>query len=116
MNSLSIPLALPRWLLKIMRPHLLEEPVQPKGLGIVAKLVNFINYTGSSSSDSGNGGSSDVAAYQINTGLDVYLPSTGWGVDAHVVQAALGKVVKRICLINDFVAVPRPLNAVVTIV
>ena len=31
-------------------------------------------------SDSGNGGSSVVGAYQINTGLDVYVPSTGWGV------------------------------------
>lgn len=31
-------------------------------------------------SDTGNGGSSTVGAYQINTGLNVYLPSTGWGV------------------------------------
>ena len=31
-------------------------------------------------SDSGNGGSSVVGAYQVNTGLDVYVPSTGWGV------------------------------------
>jgi len=34
------------------------------------------------SSDSGNGGGSTVGTYQINVGLDVYLPSTGWGVDA----------------------------------
>ena len=33
------------------------------------------------SSDSGNGGGSTVGTYQINVGLDVYLPSTGWGVD-----------------------------------
>ena len=33
-------------------------------------------------SDSGNGGSSVVGAYQVNTGLDVYVPSTGWGVGA----------------------------------
>ena len=33
-------------------------------------------------SDSGNGGSSVVGAYQINSGLDVYVPSTGWGVGA----------------------------------
>ena len=33
------------------------------------------------SSDSGNGGSSVVGAYQINIGLDVYVSSTGWGVD-----------------------------------
>ena len=32
------------------------------------------------SSDSGNGGSSVVGAYQINVGLDVYVPSTGWGI------------------------------------
>ena len=31
--------------------------------------------------DSGNGGGSTVGAYQINTGLNVYVPSTGWGVD-----------------------------------
>jgi len=31
------------------------------------------------SSDSGNGGSGADAAYQINTGLDVYVRSTGWG-------------------------------------
>ncbi len=32
------------------------------------------------SSDTGNGGSSVVGAYQINVGLDVYLASTGWSV------------------------------------
>ena len=31
------------------------------------------------SSDSGNGGSNTVGAYQINTGLDTYVSSTGWG-------------------------------------
>ena len=31
------------------------------------------------SSDSGNGGSSIVGAYQINVGLDVYIPGSGWG-------------------------------------
>ncbi len=31
-------------------------------------------------SDSGNGGSATDAVYQINTGLDVYVQSTGWGV------------------------------------
>ena len=31
------------------------------------------------SSDSGNGGSSTVAVYQINSGLDDYVKSTGWG-------------------------------------
>jgi len=32
-------------------------------------------------SDSGNGGSSTVGTYQINVGLDVFVSSTGWGVD-----------------------------------
>ena len=32
-------------------------------------------------SDSGNGGSSVVGAYQINVGLDVYVPGTGWGIN-----------------------------------
>ena len=31
-------------------------------------------------SDTGNGGSSVVGAYQVNTGLDVYVTSTGYGV------------------------------------
>lgn len=31
-------------------------------------------------SDSGNGGSATDAAYQVNSGLDVYVQSTGWGV------------------------------------
>ncbi len=30
--------------------------------------------------DSGNGGSATDAAYQVNSGLDVYVQSTGWGV------------------------------------
>ena len=33
------------------------------------------------SSDSGNGGSSVVGAYQVNVGLDVYVPGTGWGLN-----------------------------------
>ena len=32
-------------------------------------------------SDSGNGGSGVDGAYQLNVGLDVYVPSTGWGSD-----------------------------------
>lgn len=34
------------------------------------------------SSDTGNGGGSVTAAYQINTGLNFYLSSTGWSVGA----------------------------------
>jgi hypothetical protein len=32
------------------------------------------------SSDSGNGGSSVVGAYQVNVGLDTYVASSGWGL------------------------------------
>ena len=32
------------------------------------------------SSDSGNGGSSVVGAYQLNSGLDVFVQADGWGV------------------------------------
>ena len=37
------------------------------------------NTVTANSSDTGNGGSSVVGAYQINVGLDVYVSSTGWG-------------------------------------
>ena len=33
------------------------------------------------SSDTGNGGSSVVGAYQLNTGLDNFVASTGWGIN-----------------------------------
>ena len=38
------------------------------------------NAVTANSSDSGNGGSSVVGAYQINVGLDTYISQTGWGV------------------------------------
>tara|TARA_R100001440_G_scaffold67025_2_gene88230 strand:- start:782 stop:2650 length:1869 start_codon:yes stop_codon:yes gene_type:complete len=58
----------------------------------IATIVNANSYTieakdtsGSTvtanASDSGNGGSSVVGTYQINTGLDVYVPGTGWGIN-----------------------------------
>ena len=46
--------------------------------------VNTFTFTATAtanSSDTGNGGSGADAAYQINVGLDVYVPSTGWGSD-----------------------------------
>ena len=57
----------------------------------IATIVNANSYTieakdtsdatvTANSSDTGNGGSSVVGAYQINVGLDVYVQSTGWGV------------------------------------
>jgi hypothetical protein len=56
----------------------------------IATIVNANSYTieakdtsgvtvTANSSDSGNGGSSVVGVYQINVGLDVYVPSSGWG-------------------------------------
>ena len=58
----------------------------------IATIVNANSYTveakdtsgatvTANSSDSGNGGSSVVGTYQINVGLDVYVPGTGWGID-----------------------------------
>ncbi len=45
---------------------------------ITAKDTSGATVT-ASGSDSGNGGSSTVGAYQINTGLDVYVEGSGWG-------------------------------------
>ncbi len=58
----------------------------------IATIVNANSYTIeakdtngdpvlANSSDTGNGGSSVVGAYQLNTGLDNYVSSTGWGVN-----------------------------------
>jgi len=46
---------------------------------ITAKDTSGSSVT-ANSSDSGNGGSSTDAAYQINSGLENYVQSTGWGV------------------------------------
>ena len=45
---------------------------------IVAKDTSGATVT-ANASDSGNGGSSTVAAYQINTGLNTFVKGTGWG-------------------------------------
>ena len=58
----------------------------------IATIVNANSYTieakdtdgdtvTANSSDSGNGGSSVVGAYQINVGLDEYVSGSGWGVN-----------------------------------
>jgi len=47
---------------------------------ITAKDTSGTTVT-ANSSDSGNGGSGVDGVYQINVGLDVYVPATGWGVD-----------------------------------
>ena len=39
------------------------------------------NTVTANSSDSGNGGSGVDGAYQLNVGLDVYVPGTGWGLN-----------------------------------
>jgi len=47
--------------------------------------VNTFTFTATATangSDTGNGGSGADAAYQINTGLDVYVRGTGWGANA----------------------------------
>lgn len=50
----------------------------------VVQLVDGNNYTidvsvTANSSDTGNGGGSVTAEYQINTGLNIVVPGTGWG-------------------------------------
>jgi hypothetical protein len=58
----------------------------------IATIVNSNSYTieakdtsgaevTANSSDSGNGGGSTVGTYQLNVGLDVYVPGTGWGLN-----------------------------------
>jgi len=58
----------------------------------IATIVNANSYTieakdtsGSAvlaaAGDSGNGGGSTVGTYQVNVGLDVYVPGTGWGLN-----------------------------------
>ena len=39
------------------------------------------NIVFANSSDSGNGGSSVVGAYQLNSGLDVFVQASGWGIN-----------------------------------
>ena len=47
---------------------------------ISAKNTSGVTVT-ANSSDTGNGGSGVDGVYQINVGLDVYVPATGWGID-----------------------------------
>ena len=48
---------------------------------ITANTYTFVASATANGSDTGNGGSATDAAYQINVGLDVYVPSAGWGVN-----------------------------------
>ena len=54
--------------------------VDTNNFKITAKDTSGTTVT-ANSSDSGNGGSSVVGAYQVNVGLDVYVPGTGWGLN-----------------------------------
>ncbi len=58
----------------------------------IATIVNSNSYTieakdtsgntvTANASDTGNGGGSTVGTYQLNVGLDVYVPGTGWGLN-----------------------------------
>jgi len=58
----------------------------------IATIVNTNSYTIeakdtsgnpvlAAAGDSGNGGGSTVGTYQINVGLDIYVPGTGWGLN-----------------------------------
>src|SRR6056300_710560 len=58
----------------------------------IATIVNANSYTieakdtngnivTANASDTGNGGGSIVGTYQVNVGLDVYVPGTGWGLN-----------------------------------
>jgi len=59
----------------------IDSIVNANSYKIIAKDTSGTTVT-ANSSDSGNGGSSVVGAYQINVGLDDYVSSTGWGIDA----------------------------------
>ena len=47
-----------------------------------ANTYTFTATATANASDSGNGGSSVVGAYQLNSGLDVYVRGTGWGLNS----------------------------------
>jgi len=56
----------------------ITEIVTDNSYKIVAKDTSGVTVT-ANSSDTGNGGSSVVGTYQINTGLDTTVAGTGWG-------------------------------------
>jgi hypothetical protein len=60
----------------------IDEIVDVNTYKITAKVAGS-GYPGTpkaaNGSDTGNGGGSVTAQYQINTGLDTYVPSSGWG-------------------------------------
>ena len=58
----------------------IDSIVNANSYKITAKDSSGTTIT-ANASDSGNGGSSVVGAYQVNVGLDVYVPGTGWGLN-----------------------------------
>ena len=58
----------------------IDSIVNANSYKITAKDSSGTTIT-ANASDSGNGGSSVVGAYQVNVGLDVYIPGTGWGLN-----------------------------------
>jgi len=46
---------------------------------VTTNTYTFVASATANGSDTGNGGSATDAAYQINVGIDTYVPSTGWG-------------------------------------
>ena len=58
----------------------IESIVNANSYKIIAKDSSGTTIT-ANASDSGNGGSSVVGTYQVNVGLDVYIPGTGWGLN-----------------------------------
>jgi len=58
----------------------IDTIVNTNSYKIIAKDTSGNTVT-ANASDTGNGGSSTIGAYQINVGLDVYVPGTGWGVN-----------------------------------
>jgi len=63
----------------------IDTIVNANSYKITAKDTSGATVTANSSDDpstgGGNGGSSVVGTYQLNVGLDVYVPGTGWGLN-----------------------------------
>jgi len=59
----------------------IQSIVDADSYTITAKDTSGVTVT-ANASDTGNGGASVVGEYQINVGLDNYVQSTGWGVNA----------------------------------
>jgi hypothetical protein len=71
----------------------IDSIVNANSYKIIAKDTSGTTVT-ANSSDSGNGGSSVVGAYQVNVGLDVYVPGTGWGLNGWG-EGAFGQAAER---------------------